>query len=243
MANTSKNLLILGAASDIAGAIALKFASEGWSLSLAARDTNILRTKFSSDPSVAPHIVGLYSFDALAMHEHNSFYKALPTKPDAVIIAYAFTGPHDTSSVPLEIIEQIITTNYTGIVSIANIIKQDFLDRGTGSLTILSSVAGERAKGKNYYYGASKAALSYYIDGLRHELAPTDVHILHVKPGFIKTKMLPAFAPKLLTALPVTAADDIYQAIINKKEVLYTPWYWRWILMVYRLLPDSLLHN
>ena len=138
------------------------------------------------------NLTGLLQFDALETDQHDHFYESLPVKPDAVLIAFAYNGPHDCADIAVSELSRIINTNYTGLISIANIITRHFIKRNAGDIIIISSVAAERAKAKNYIYGSSKAALSYYIEGLQQELKDTRINVMHVKPGFVATGMQPA---------------------------------------------------
>ena len=106
----------------------------------------------------------------------------------------------------------------------------------------ISSVAGERGRKKNYTYGASKAALTAYLSGLRNRLFFSNVHVLTAKPGFVNTKMTKNLIKvlKRFASNPEKVAADIYKAQQKRKNILYTSWIWRWIMWMVKLIPDKL---
>lgn len=130
-------------------------------------------------------------------------------------------------------------TNYTGVVSLINIIANDFERRRSGFIVGISSVAGDRGRKSNYLYGSAKAAFTAYLSGLRNRLYEAQVHVLTVKPGFVATKMTEGMdLPEKLTAQPDEVASDIFQAQQKGKNVLYTKWIWRWVMMVIKMIPE-----
>jgi len=130
-------------------------------------------------------------------------------------------------------------TNYTGVVSLFNIIANDFEKRKSGFIVGISSVAGDRGRKSNYIYGSAKAAFTAYLSGLRNRLYDAQVHVLTVKPGFVSTKMTEGMdLPEKLTAQPEEVAEDIYKAQQKGKNVLYTKWIWRWMMLIIRSIPE-----
>jgi short-subunit dehydrogenase len=115
-----------------------------------------------------------------------------------------------------------------------------FESKKKGLIVGISSVAGDRAKQSNYVYGASKGALSLYLQGLRNRLFPAGVRVLTVKPGFVDTGMtygMPGL-PGLVS--PETAARAIFKAIEGRKDIVYVPGFWRWIMLVLKLIPERI---
>ena len=104
----------------------------------------------------------------------------------------------------------------------------------------ISSVAGDRGRKSNYIYGSSKAGLIAYLSGLRNRLYNSKVHVMTVKPGFVFTKATRNMnLPEKLTAQPEEVAKDIYNAQQRGKNVLYTKWFWKWIMMAIKMIPES----
>lgn len=135
--------------------------------------------------------------------------------------------------------ERIIDINYGKLVPVLNYFAKKMETARSGSMIVLSSVAGERGRQSNFIYGSAKAALTAYLSGLRNYLYPKKVHVLTVKPGFMKTKMTEGLPlnPKL-TATPQQAADCIYKAYKNKKDVAYILPIWALIMLIIRNIPE-----
>jgi short-subunit dehydrogenase len=113
-----------------------------------------------------------------------------------------------------------------------------FEERGEGFIAAISSVAGDRGRQSNYIYGASKAGLSAYLEGLRNRLYHRGVHVTTIKPGFVDTKMTFGLPGLFLVASPQQAAKAMYAAIVKKKNTAYVPWFWRYIMLIIRHVPD-----
>jgi short-subunit dehydrogenase len=111
-----------------------------------------------------------------------------------------------------------------------------------GCLAAISSVAGDRGRQSNYIYGAAKAGLSTFLDGLRNRMFRVGVHVLSIKPGFVDTPMtLGKINPRSpLVASPDRVARDIDRALLRRENVLYTPWFWWPIMKVIRLVPEPI---
>lgn len=236
-----KRVLILGASSEVALAIADQLASESCELILAARHVDRL-TPVQSDLSIRFGIkVMLSEFDALYPDTHLTFYENIGPKPDTVICVFGFLGDHEKGMVDWKECSAILISNYLGAVSILNVVANDFEKRKEGIIVGISSVAGERGRQSNYLYGSAKAGFTAYLSGLRNRLFEKGVHVLTVKPGFIKTRMLTGMnTPPLLTAKPTRAASLIIKAIKQKKNVAYVLPVWRWIMLIIRSIPEFL---
>jgi short-subunit dehydrogenase len=113
-----------------------------------------------------------------------------------------------------------------------------------GQIVGVSSVAGDRGRVGNPGYNTSKAALSTYLEALRNRLTRHGVHVLTVKPGFVKTEMLKAAQGGTPFAIePERAADDIYKALLKRKQTIYTPGLWRWIMLAIRHIPSVIFRR
>ena len=135
--------------------------------------------------------------------------------------------------------ERIIDINYGKLVPVLNYFAKKMETARSGSMIVLSSVAGERGRQSNFIYGSAKAALTAYLSGLRNYLYPKKVHVLSVKPGFMETKMTEGLPlnPKL-TATPQQAAACIYKAYKTKKDVAYVLPIWALIMFFIRNIPE-----
>lgn len=234
-------VLILGATSDIAIALAHKFGSSGTDLQLAARDVQSLQT-LKSDLEIRYNIaVKTYAFDATQFDSHADFYASLEVAPDIAICVFGYLGNQSGASKDWQESKRIIDTNYTGAVSILNIIANDFEQRRHGVIIGISSVAGERGRQSNYLYGSAKAGFSAYLSGLRNRLHSSNVHVITVKPGFVDTRMTEGLdLPKILTARPAQVAGCVFSAVKKKKNILYVLAIWRLIMFIIKMIPEGI---
>ncbi len=238
---TDQFTLILGANSDIAKALARIMAQDGWNLYLASRRLEPLR-RLADDLTLRYGITtrALY-FDALDYKSHQSFYENLEPKPEGAVLSFGYLGCQKEAQEEFEQARKIIEINFLAAVSILEIIARDFERRQKGFIIGLSSVAGDRGRASNYIYGSSKAAFSAYLQGLRQRLYPSGVHVLTVKPGFVATKMTKDLdLPQALVATPERVAKEIYQALKTHKDLLYTPFYWRFIMGLIKAVPEKI---
>ena len=232
-------VLIIGAKSDIAKAVAREYAKNGYDLYLAVRDIQELE-EFTKDLITrTQRDVNLIELDILDYESHQSFYDNLKDKPLGVVSAVGYLGDQDKAQSDFNEAEKIMATNYTGVVSIFNIIADDFEKRRSGFMVGISSVAGDRGRKSNYIYGSAKSALTTYLSGLRNRLYDAQVNVLTVKPGFVATKMTEGMdLPEKLTAQPEEVAEDIFTAQQKGKSILYTKWMWRWVMLIIKNIPE-----
>jgi short-subunit dehydrogenase len=234
-------VLILGATSEMAMAIAREFASRQFNIQLAARNTDQL-IPLKSDLEIRFNInCSLHTFDALNFSSHAGFFERLNPKPDVTVCVFGYLGNAARSVSRWEESETIIHTNFTGAVSILNIIANYYEAKGQGAIAGISSVAGERGRQSNYMYGSAKAGFTTYLSGLRNRLFNKNVHVATILPGFVYTKMTEGMKlPKILTAHPAEVGEAVFQAVHKKKNVIYVRWFWRWIMLIIKLIPEPI---
>jgi short-subunit dehydrogenase len=236
------NLLILGGNSDVAHAVALQFAARaGADITLASRDMELLKKK-AADIEIRHNTTArAVHFDAADPQSHAAFYDRLSPKPDVVVAAFGYLGDQARAQSEGEEARRIIDTNFTGAVSILEIVAAELEARKKGVIIGIGSVAGLRGRQSNYIYGAAKGALGIYLSGLRNRLSKHGVHVITVLPGFIDTKMTAGMGlPGLLTATAQQAAEDIFEAYRKSRNTIYTRWFWRWIMVVIRSIPEGI---
>jgi decaprenylphospho-beta-D-erythro-pentofuranosid-2-ulose 2-reductase len=236
------NLLILGANSDIAQEIARQFASKASaSITLASRNMEELHRQVQ-DLSIRHGIFckAVY-FDALDYASHLTFFRSLNPMPDGVVVAFGLLGKRENAQRDSEESIKIIETNYSGAVSILEIVASDFEARRSGFIIAFSSVAGIRGRQSNYLYGSAKGGLQVYLSGLRNRLYRSGVPVITVIPGFVRTKMTAGMQlPRYISGDPCDIAKDVYRAYKNGKDIVYTKWIWRWIMLLIRLIPEKI---
>lgn len=233
------SILILGATSDIGSATARIFAENKYDVQLAARDPQSLKV-LQQDLSIRCQIsCSIHQFDAVDFESHSSFYAGLSPKPDVTVCVFGYMNDNElvVASEPETL--KTLHTNYTGAVSILNIIGSDYAAKQQGTIVGISSVAGERGRQSNYIYGSAKAGFTAYLSGLRNKLHQSGVSVVTVLPGFVYTKMTEHLTlPKPLTASPGEVAKTIFGAVQNKKNTVYVKGVWRWIMLIIKLIPE-----
>jgi len=110
-------------------------------------------------------------------------------------------------------------------------------------LALIGSVAGDRGRKSNYFYGAAKSMMDVYLQGVRHRLAKSSLHFCMIKPGPTKTAMTESLDLNFRLADPEIVAKEIVRGIQRKKSVIYTPSRWRIIMIIIRSLPESIFHK
>ncbi|MEO6315092.1 MAG: SDR family oxidoreductase [Chitinophagaceae bacterium] len=232
-------VLILGAASDMSLAIARTFAKNNYSVQLAARKVDRL-SDFKTDMQLRNNVAcTLHEFDALAYKTHKSFFEQLPVKPDVTVCVFGVMDEEELAFSNWDVAERMINSNYTGAVSILNIVAAYYQSQRSGCIAGISSVAGERGRQSKLIYGSTKAALTAYLDGLRNKLFKDNVHVVTVKPGFVFTKMTESLnLPGILTAQPEEVGTAVFNAVKNKTNTVYVRWMWRWIMLIIKNIPE-----
>ncbi len=237
-------VLILGAASAIARAIAEQFARRGYDLQLAGRDTGELDA-LATDLRLR-HRVKAESrhFDATDLDTHGAFVEgcleASGGSLEGAVLCFGYLGDQSSAQSDPAEAKRILDTNLIGPVSILSLLANRFEEKSAGFLCALSSVAGDRGRQSNYVYGSSKAGLSVFLQGLRNRLFRSGVRVITIKPGFVDTAMTFGRPGMFLVASPETAATQVVEAILKGRDQAYVPGFWRPVMLLIRLIPERI---
>ncbi|MCB0737527.1 MAG: SDR family oxidoreductase [Bacteroidetes bacterium] len=233
-------VLLIGATSDIARAIGDVYAASGYSLILAGRNTEELEQN-ATDYSIRHEVeCQALHLDVCHFEKHQAIIDSLPELAGVICVA-GFMVENEDAFTNWQLGKQTVDTNYSGCVSILNLIAATFKERNSGWIVGISSVAGDRGRGSNFMYGSAKAGFTAYLSGLRNYLQPFGVHVLTVKPGFVDTKMTEHLdLPKPLTAQPMQVAKSVFKAQQKGKNILYTLWMWKWVMLIIRNIPEGI---
>lgn len=176
-------LLILGANSDMGKALAEKYASNRYDLYLADKDNEGLELVQQSITEQYGVDVQLLKFDVTEFYNHRNFYNSLSSKPFGVICAVDFRGEQERAQKDFLEAKRIIDVNYTGLVSMINIIANDFEDREAGFIVGVGYSGDKKEERANYIYKSAKAAFISYIEGLRERLSASGVVVNTILQG------------------------------------------------------------
>lgn len=241
-----QRIVIFGATSTIASACARLWTSKGCHLFLIGRNKDKLSSLVddlsvrASDGQLIKSIVA--DLNQLDRHEEiiNTAEKIIGP-PDIIFIAYGSLPDQEFCQSSASKTCSEIMTNFTSIVSLLTYSANRLEQEKQGVIAVISSVAGDRGRKNNYIYGAAKGGLTIFLQGLRNRLYTTGIHVITIKPGFVDTQMTARFVKKsILWARPEGIATGIIQAIEKRKDVVYLPLFWRFIMLVIQNIPEYL---
>lgn len=238
-----KKALVLGATSAIARAVIRELASNNYEFHLVARDGNRLEAiqkdlQVRYDLSVTTAMADLSETDSHPQLLVTA--KECLGRLDLVFIAYGTLADQEACQRDFSLTEKELYTNFVSVASLVDLLANEMEQQGHGSLAVITSVAGDRGRKSNYVYGSAKGALTIYLQGVRNRLSSVGVHVLTIKPGFVHTPMTAHLEKGLLYASSERVARDIVRAIDKKKQILFTPWYWFWIMLAIKLIPERI---
>ena len=233
--------LILGATSPIARELAARYAADGDAVFVAARDDEEVR-RIASDLSIRHRAqIRGGTFDALDTGSHAAFLDEVEAElgpVEVAVLAFGAMGEQERSQEQISAARRVIDTNYTGAVSVCELLAERMSARGRGAIVGISSVAGERGRKSNYIYGSAKGAFTLYLGGLRNRLASEGVNVLTVKLGFVDTRMTFGLDSPIPKATPEDTARAIHAAQRRGQDVLWYPRFWAPIMGVIKSIPE-----
>lgn len=240
------NIAIFGAYSAIAEATARQLAVSGGSFFLVGRDRAKL-DQVAADLKVrgaqeAHVFAGDLSETAQIQASVDALYGAFDTV-DVALLAHGTLPDQALCEGDAEQTLAALEINGLSHIGLLTLLVNRFELQGSGTLAVITSVAGDRGRKSNYVYGAAKRAVSTFLDGLRHRLADTDVRVIDIRPGFVDTPMTAAFDKGPLWAQPEKVGADIVRAIEKGRPIVYTPWFWRYIMAIIRNVPAFVFHK
>jgi short-subunit dehydrogenase len=237
-----KSVVVLGATSPIARATAQAFARAGWNVLLAGRDREEIETLAADLRVRGGGEVWTLDLDATDFASHAEFVERcceiVGDGLEGVLLCIGNMPPQAEAQRDWATARSTIETNYTAAVSLLERFAARMETRGRGWLCGVSSVAGDRGRMSNYIYGSAKAGFTEYLAGLRNRLWHAGVHVVTVKPGPVDTPMTFGMDKLPLLARPEAVGRAIYRGIMKKKNVVYAPGLWRWIMLMIRHVPE-----
>lgn len=243
---TVQSILVLGGSSDIAVASAKKLAQpRNAKVVLAGRTPAKLDACAKELEGIASSVDTL-EFDALNFASHESFVnKAFEQHGpfDVVIVAFGVLGDQQRDAKDPQSAVEVVQANYTGAVSSLLYISNKLKAQGSGTIVVLSSVAGDRARKDNFIYGSSKAGLDAFSQGLGDSLVGTGVRVVVVRPGFVKSSMTSHMEPRPMATTPEGVAESIDSAVRRGNEIVYSPAKLRYVFLVMKNVPRMIFRR
>lgn len=239
--------LILGGGSDIGLATARALAADrAHTLVLAARKPDRLEGTARDLRERGVARVELLEFDADEFERHEQVLDqalSMTGDLDLAVVSFGVLGDQGTAARDPASALEILRTNTLGAISVLTPLAEGMRAQGHGTIAVLSSVAGERGRRSNYVYGASKAGLDVFCQGLGDRLHGTGVHVLVVRPGFVRSKMTRGLPPPPLSTTPDAVAAALVQGVRVDADTVWVPGTLRWVMSGLRHLPRPLFRR
>lgn len=240
---TERPVLVIGATSAIARAVACELAKKGHGLFLAGRDLQEL-WRIASDAKIRYGVeVNVGVFDADDVFSHAAFVENVIKRTEGlggVVYAVGDLGEQSEIEKDPSLAKPVIERNYLAAVSVLLHLAKHFEETRSGFIVGISSVAGDRGRFSNYVYGSAKAGLTTFLQGLRNRMSKVGVPVLTVKPGMVDTAMTFGRPGLVMVADPQDVARQIVEAIKRRADVIYVPKKWRLIMFVIRNIPEKI---
>lgn len=240
-----KNAVIFGANSTIAKSVIYKLAEEGYNLYLLARNPEDLKdmkvdlqVRYKNTEIILDSFNALTDTDELLQQKLEAIYSRC-NLIDLVLIAHGTLPVQEKCELDWNEAKTALQINGISVIEICHRVAIKMQQQKQGTIAVISSVAGLRGRQSNYIYGTAKSMLNTYLSGLRNKLFVSGVNVITIMPGFVDTKMTSGFKKGLLWASPEKVATDIMLAINKKKNYIYTPWFWKYIMLIIRSIPEN----
>lgn len=235
-------MLVLGATSAIAMATARIYAERGSALYLVARNEEKLAVVAADLQVRGASAVHTCVMDLDETEHHAAMLAEAAEKLqgiDIALVAHGVLGDQAAAEAEYGVAERVLRTNLLGPISLITWLANYFVEQKRGTLAVISSVAGDRGRKLNYVYGTSKAGLSTFLQGVRNRVDRLGIKVITIKPGFVATPMTVHLQGGILFATPETVGRGIAKAIDHRRDVVYVPGYWRLIMGLIKLVPET----
>lgn len=240
--------IIFGGTTGIGRAIARRLVERGDSVFLMAQDPVELQ-KSASDLKERHPTRAAVAYAVCDLERPETFAPAVDAADtalggfDTVVVTAAMFATQDALEADVELTRRLVTVNFGHTVVFCEHVRKRLLTRGGGRLAVFSSVAGDRGRKPVVIYGASKAGIAAYLEGLDHRFHAAGLSVLCVKPGFVKTGMTAGLKPPPFAGEPEQVARDVVRALDRRKPVLYTPSAWALVMLIIRFLPRFVMRK
>jgi short-subunit dehydrogenase len=237
-------ILVFGATSKLAEETVRHIKGVGTKVMLVAQNQSKLDVIYKELKTWNPEVEYFtYILDALDFVNHQTMFDEAINKLgglDTFFVAHGTLPDNEKIRKDATHTVKEFNINCLSVISLCTICSNYFENQRKGTIAVISSVAGERGRQSNYIYGAAKAGVSAYLQGLRNRMFEFGVTVITIKPGMVKTPMTLGMPDSPLFAKPEKVGKDIFNAIKNKKDIIFTPSYWKIIMTIIKLIPESI---
>lgn len=237
-----RKIFVLGAASAIAEATLRHFVEEGAAFYLVDLDAAKLEALAGDLKVRGAAKVEVAAIDLADTKKHAKLIseaKEALGEIDLAFLAYGVLPGQQAAEKDHEAALESLIINFNSAASLLGRLADVMEEQGRGMIAAISSVAGDRVRASNYIYGSAKAGLSGYLSGMRGRLAKNGIKVLTIKPGLVDSPMTEGMKKGgPLWSTPEQVGASIHKAVIKRRDVVYIPWFWRWIMFIIRHLPE-----
>lgn len=238
------NIIVFGASSKLAEETVRHIKGVNINVLLAGQTESKLETVKAHLKTLNPEVnYQTYIINALAYDKHQEMIDYAINNfggLDTIIIAHGTLPDNEEVRKSQEQTIKEFNINCLSVISLCTLAANYFESKKNGTIAVISSVAGERGRQSNYVYGAAKAGVSAYLQGLRNRMFEFGVNVITIKPGMVRTPMTLHLPDSPLMAKPEKVGKEIYDAIRNRKDVVYTPSYWKIVMTIIKLIPEGI---
>lgn len=238
-----KKVMIFGACSAIVSETAKLLAKSGAELCLF--DLSLKRLEIVKDDILSYYktTIHINEFSVEDIDKFPEYFKLAIEQMgsiDTVIIGYGTLPKQLEIQNDIKSIQNEININFSSIALLSTLAVEIFEQQELGTLAVISSVAGDRARKSNYIYGTAKGAVSLYLQGLRNRTSSKNINIITIKPGFVDTPMTKDVDKNILFSKPIDIAKGIVKSIDNKSDIVYLPSFWRLVMFIIKHIPERI---
>ena len=244
-----RKVVVLGATKGMGRAIARRLSERGDALFLLGHEADDLAASARDIEVRAGRAAGTIGTAACDLERPEGFAAALEAADaalggfDTVVVTAGLFATQDRLEAEPDFARRLLTADFANTVVFCEEARRRLLAHGGGTLCVFSSVAGERGRKPVVLYGAAKAGLTHYLEGLDHKFHDKGLRVICVKPGFVRTGMTAGLPVPPFAGEPDGVARDVVRAIDRGRPVVYAPAIWRWIMLVIRMLPRFVMRK
>ena len=244
-----RRIVVVGGSKGIGRAVARRLVARGDRVALLGRDAADLAASAVDLAARAPGAAGAPATAHLDLARPDTYEPALDAAAaalggiDVVLVTAGAFGTQEALEADAEARARVLSTNFTHTIQFCEAARVRLLAAGGGTLCVLGSVAGDRARKPVVLYGATKAGLAYYMKGVDLRYRDAGLKTVLVKPGFVRTGMTAGLPEPPFAADPDDVAPAIVRAIDRGTAQVYVPGIWRLVMAVIRSLPTAVMRR
>jgi short-subunit dehydrogenase len=243
---TPKNIVVFGATSAIVHAVLKLYAQQKCNFYLIARNLDKLAVVTQDLTARGGSIMANEAYDFNDYDQLNASLtnaNTILTSIDMVLVGHGELPEQQQLEIDSTELVTSINTNYTSVAVIALTAARLLAQQDSGTLAIISSVAGDRGRKSNYIYGSTKSGINILIEGLQGRFSGSRVNVVNIKPGMIDTPMTSSMEKGGIWTTPEKIAGKIVTGISKEKDCIYVPGVWRLIMLIIKILPARILQK